>query len=499
MTVTSPTSPTPGNTVTVPNDSDALYPIPEGVNSLNYQRVAWGGHQNGRIPQSAMRYSNGIGWGHPAAVNSMVLLIEAGNQAGYDFRGGCYRSFEQQARGAERSALFATPGRSIHGWGLAFDFTILTGSSSKYASYSRDQLFDTDEYRWLVNNAWRYGWGHPTWAQRGGSKPEPWHWEFFAFENFRNSPEARPGAGANPSGGGANPFAGPLDDVLGSDSDIQTQLFGALQWWFHEDEVDLESVTLTGIRATMNDTPVMQTIDDLIGVANRSYCAAPNGDFIAWFPDYWGEYGMAGRMNVELVELTDFSVRWNDRSLITHQFVEGPLSAENLGPLPQGIRDAAAATLTAGVATVEIPRFLEAVINYGGEEFPWLRDPEALLRRFGARVSRQFIGSISGRKQEFWYATHLFAQAWADMFRARVPLTFMPELFPGMLLCIPELRVQFYTKSVTHSWNMANDVGFSTDAEVCAPSATNGSGFFLFPRGGTPPSRSTAPRGVYYS
>lgn len=500
------TGPVPVGGVTTPgpsgsptqNSSDAIYPIPGGVQALDYQRVAWGGFSNGRIPQSAMKYSGGIGWGHPAAVNAMALLIEAGNQAGFDFRGGCYRSYEEQVRGAEQSGLFATPGRSIHGWGLAMDFTILTGNSSKYSRYTRDQLYDTDEYRWLANNAWKYGWGHPTWAQRGGSKPEPWHWEFFAFENFRNSPEARPGVGFNPSAQGANPF-GTLDNVLGSDN-LQEQLFGAIRFWTHEDEIDEESVVLTGIRATMNDTPVMQTIDDFIGVANRSYCAAPNGDFIAWFPDYWGEYDMAGRINVELVELRDFSVRWSDRSLVTHQFVEGPLGVgANKGPLPNGWRDALSAQTTAGIATVEIPRFLESILNHGGNQYPWLRDPAVLLQRFGARINRQFVGSISGKKQEFWYATHLFLQAWAGMFTANVPLTFMPEVFPGMLLCIPELKVQFYVRSVTHSWNMANDVGFTTNVDVMAPSATDGSGFFLFPKGGTQPVRSTGPRGVFRS
>lgn len=494
VAVANPAAPSPTSTTASP--SDALYPIPQGVSSLDYQKVAWGGYSNGKIPNSAMKYGDGIGWGHPAAINSLTLLLDAAKQEGYDFRGGCYRSYEQQVRGAEQSSNFATPGRSIHGWGLAMDFAILTNASSKYGGYLLDQMYDTPEYKWLTANAWKWGWGHPSWGQRGGSKPEPWHWEFFAFENFRNSPEAKPGVGYNPSAQGANPFAG-LDGELGSNT--QAQLFNTIAFWNYDEEVDPESWMLTGIRATMNDTPVMQSIAEMIGVANRSYCAAPNGDFIAWFPDYWGEYNTAGRMNVELIELQDFSVRWNDSSLITHQFVEGSLFAGGLGPLPEGFRTAISGLITAGIATVEIPRFLDAIINTGGEQFPWLRDPEALLKRFGARINRQYIGTISGKKQEFWYATHLFLQAWANMFRARVPLTFMPEMFPGMLLCIPELKVQFYVRSVTHSWNMANDVGFSTDVEVCAPSATDGSGFFLFPRGGTPPVRSTAPRGVFRS
>ncbi len=33
-------------------------------------------------------------------------------------------------------------------------------------------------FDWLTANASSYGWVHPGWAQPGGSKPEPWHWEF---------------------------------------------------------------------------------------------------------------------------------------------------------------------------------------------------------------------------------------------------------------------------------------------------------------------------------
>jgi hypothetical protein len=30
----------------------------------------------------------------------------------------------------------------------------------------------------MRENAPLYGWYHPTWAQQGGGKPEPWHWEY---------------------------------------------------------------------------------------------------------------------------------------------------------------------------------------------------------------------------------------------------------------------------------------------------------------------------------
>ena len=78
-----------------------------------------------------------------------------------------YRSLDEQFRVyAAKPNLAARPGTSNHGWGTALD---LCGGI---------QSFDSDQHLWLLVNAPLYGWFHPAWAQRGGSKPEPWHWEF---------------------------------------------------------------------------------------------------------------------------------------------------------------------------------------------------------------------------------------------------------------------------------------------------------------------------------
>ena len=42
-------------------------------------------------------------------------------------------------------------------------------------------IFAGAAFDWLTTNAGRYGWNHPAWAQAGGSKPEPWHWEYGAI------------------------------------------------------------------------------------------------------------------------------------------------------------------------------------------------------------------------------------------------------------------------------------------------------------------------------
>ncbi len=78
-----------------------------------------------------------------------------------------YRSYaEQVAVKAAKPGLAATPGTSNHGWGTAVD---LCGGIQSY---------DSEEHRWLSVNAPAFGWFLPSWADRNGSKPEPWHWEF---------------------------------------------------------------------------------------------------------------------------------------------------------------------------------------------------------------------------------------------------------------------------------------------------------------------------------
>ncbi|MFE5338643.1 D-alanyl-D-alanine carboxypeptidase family protein [Isoptericola sp. NPDC056578] len=78
-----------------------------------------------------------------------------------------FRSYAQQvATKAAKGYLAAVPGTSNHGWGLAVDICPDTYSGSRWA--------------WLAANAPAYGWDNPDWARPGGSKYEPWHWEYTA-------------------------------------------------------------------------------------------------------------------------------------------------------------------------------------------------------------------------------------------------------------------------------------------------------------------------------
>lgn len=114
----------------------------------------------------------------PWAPSSMVLRCDAEAaleqlnaayhaQFGVDLAiSSAYRDYATQVRTkAEKGYLAAAPGTSNHGWGLAVDFGNIGDEGSP-------------THNWLRANAPAYGWNHPSWARRGGSKKESWHWEF---------------------------------------------------------------------------------------------------------------------------------------------------------------------------------------------------------------------------------------------------------------------------------------------------------------------------------
>lgn len=78
-----------------------------------------------------------------------------------------YRTYDEQIDLYRRKPnLAAHPGTSNHGWGTATD---LCGGI---------QSFATAQHQWMVVNAPAFGWFHPSWARQGGSRPEPWHFEY---------------------------------------------------------------------------------------------------------------------------------------------------------------------------------------------------------------------------------------------------------------------------------------------------------------------------------
>lgn len=237
-----------------------------------------------------------------------------------------------------------------------------------------------------------------------------------------------------------------------------------------------DSNVLSGYRLLMNDQPLLPTVSDLITASMRNFCSAPNGDFIAWFPDYFGQYDGGGTLQVEPIELfPDFTIDWADDSLITHQFVTGDVgapfgygnSATPLDTLNQELQ-------TGGIVSVEFPELIEYIWGTDASHWEWL-DPNKLLGRFGARVNSQNVPYLRDKLTQFWYALKLFLTNWAQQFSTNVSISFMPELWPGMRMRVKDgnNNVQFYVTQVTHTWSMSDGGGFQTSASLTSPAVVD--------------------------
>lgn len=164
-----------------------------------------GGFRNGRMPPWRMILTSGCLMERDAGY-ALALMIEAASEDGVRLAPEwCYRSLAQQRATYDRNCPLeeiqhtltnpvtgevltgddgvpltesetkrvcavttASPGRSNHGWGRAVDF-----STGRRSMGCRDRAFF-----WLLENASRFGWTHPDWAQCGRQTAEPWHWEW---------------------------------------------------------------------------------------------------------------------------------------------------------------------------------------------------------------------------------------------------------------------------------------------------------------------------------
>lgn len=231
----------------------------------------------------------------------------------------------------------------------------------------------------------------------------------------------------------------------------------------YKQAVDITSTYLTGHRALMNDTPLLPAVKSFINASMRSFCSAPNGDLIAWYPDYFDRHDISAKMVLEDIELIDFTIDWDDRHLVTHQFVIGSVHGMFI-PSPEA--DTIKMINTMGVATAEMEELLEDLIGSP-------MSIKEVLDRMGPRPSTERMPAVTDPRAEFYFAIHLFCKAWAQQFSNTIQVSFMPEIWPGMLLMVPSQDVQVYVQGVTHSWDFAGG-GFTTTVDVCAPSTIRG-------------------------
>jgi D-alanyl-D-alanine carboxypeptidase len=160
-------TPTPSPTPTpTPTPAPTGFPPVAGCDAT---APAEGTVSNGRLGEEHLC---SVGGGHllrPDAAAAYLVLSEAYEEAlgSAPCLTDSYRSIAvQQDLAARKPGLAARPGTSEHGWGLAVDL----GCGVEVATSAA--------HVWTLEHGDTYGWVNPAWARPGGSRPEPWHWEF---------------------------------------------------------------------------------------------------------------------------------------------------------------------------------------------------------------------------------------------------------------------------------------------------------------------------------
>jgi hypothetical protein len=288
-----------------------------------------------------------------------------------------------------------------------------------------------------------------------------------------------------PDGGTVDASQGGAGTTSGMD--VFNALINVYSWGYVP---DLAGQILVGPRALMNDAPILPFIANLMSASMRSWCSAPNGDFMAWFPDYFDLWGITAKLDVRSIELMDFTVTWSDLQTVTHQYVVGvPAGITNSinsagQTFANGSNNGYAWQLTSsGIATMEFPQIFRAIFGQDASQ----QFLDEFLGRFGARPNTVTLPTVKQGLPEFFLALFLFMRKWADQFSASIPMTWMPEAWPGMILRLPEFNFQAYITEVNHTFKMGKDGFFRTSASVCAPSRIEQKAndvFGLLPLGG---------------
>lgn len=259
----------------------------------------------------------------------------------------------------------------------------------------------------------------------------------------------------------------------------------------------LQSLTLRGNRALANDKPLFDTIKSAVNSSLRSFSSGPAGEFVAWFPDYWGLYG-APTLMLSDMELLDLTIERDGDAFRSHVYCAGVDSAGSaIGfDRTQGVvsieSNVDALTSSAAANDDDVDEFfvsdkpsyiLKALLGIKDDDpDAWKYSPKELYRRYGARPASVNAGQTlieSGMNSDveyesnpqyilpFLYALYAFMENWSNQTSCNLTITYMPCLRPGMRIRLESIDVEMYVKSVTHTMNYST--GFTTSVSCCCP------------------------------
>jgi len=121
-------------------------------------------------------------WIHASVWPYLKRMLDDSKNSGMDLLiASAYRSFETQSQlksnysltyGSGANKFSADQGYSEHQLGTTVDFTT-SGTGDNFPAFK-----NTDEYKWLTDNAYKYGFTLSYPEKNGYYVFEPWHWRF---------------------------------------------------------------------------------------------------------------------------------------------------------------------------------------------------------------------------------------------------------------------------------------------------------------------------------
>lgn len=292
----------------------------------------------------------------------------------------------------------------------------------------------------------------------------------YTIRRFCPNGGINPSAPFNPaSGPGVYPASGGTQGAAGAGSTQQTEPIARNLFGYEFEPANFASDVagqFTGEKCFMEDQPLIQMVQSVAKAGMRNFQSAPNGDFIAYYPDYFRNNGHPINMIIEDIEMIDVHIDYSDDNLSTHVYTAGDRSGQGLST------DTLGWLASSGVATVENASIYTRLAQAAPGQGEVLSGQE-LMRRYGVRPYMQEFAIASSPELEFLTACQLFAQKWAEQWKTTVKVTFMPELFPGMLIQLSTINLVVYVAKVTHNFDFEEGAGFTTDIEIMSPSTVN--------------------------
>lgn len=313
----------------------------------------------------------------------------------------------------------------------------------------------------------------------GGAGNDPTNIYGIGFQNFFSIGGGSPALGhvtASGSSGGASSGGGGSNAAMADAFSTFIQLPSIFD--------SAEALAFTGKRSFIADQPLFPFVQQLAQASMRDFMSMPNGNFFAFFPDYFGLFGRKYYWEVRDIEILDGRIDLSDDSLVTHVAVAGDVTQFHASVdvfdliLTSGIFDIFDAFTTQVIGTSDVNLSLANPTAATSKKTAKVTKQTALankqaalnfLQVYGARPYVEEVPAIRSPFFELFYAFQTFMLLWAKQFQTTFELTFMPEIFPGGLVAFPDHHIQCYIEEVVHDFDYVN--GFTTNISVIAPSA----------------------------